>query len=83
MMEGWQPIGTAPRDGRTLLVYLPTDAGHPMRQDDVLAVSWADTFWARATGWQAGWESPYSGIRGDAPTHWMRLPDPPERPLSA
>jgi Protein of unknown function (DUF551) len=80
-MEGWQPIGTAPRDGRTILVYLPIGAGHPTRrQDDVIAVTWAGAFWARATGWQAGWETPYSGIKGDVPTHWRLLPDPPERP---
>jgi hypothetical protein len=78
-MEGWQPIGTAPRDGRTILVYLPPGPGHPTRQDHVVAVTWADVFWSRAAGWQAGWEMPYSGIKGDAPTHWMRLPDPPER----
>ena len=54
-MEGWQPIGTAPRDGRTILIYLPIGAGHPTRrQDDVIAVTWAGAFWARATG-LAGW----------------------------
>lgn len=69
-MEGWQLIGTAPRDGRTILAYLPANAGHPTRQD-VVAI-----FWAGA----AGWETAYSGARIAAPTHWMLLPDPPERP---
>lgn len=69
-MEGWQPIGTAPRDGRSVLAYLPANAGHPTRQD-VAAI-----FWAGA----AGWETAYSGARVAAPTHWMPLPDPPVRP---
>jgi hypothetical protein len=72
-MEGWRPIGTAPRDGRTILVYLPTDAGHPTRQDDVIAVSWAGVFWSRA----AGWEAPYSGIKGVAPTTGCGCPTRP------
>jgi hypothetical protein len=81
-MEGWQPISTAPRDGRTILVYLPTGVGHPTRQDHVVAVSWTNVFWSRTAGWQPGWEMPYSGIKGDAPTHWMLLPEPPERPAA-
>jgi hypothetical protein len=67
-MDDWQPINTAPRDGRTILAYLPAHAGLPTRQD-VVAV-----FWDAACGWATA----YSGACLDAePTYWMRLPDPP------
>jgi hypothetical protein len=65
-MDRWQPINTAPRDGRTILAYLPANAGLPTRQD-VVAICWA-----------AGWTTAYSGAYLDTePTYWMPLPDPP------
>jgi hypothetical protein len=65
-MDKWQPISTAPRDGRTILAYLPANAGLPTRQDVV------------AIFWDAGWATAYSGAFLDAePTYWMLLPDPP------
>ncbi len=67
-MDRWQPINTAPRDGRTVLVYLPAGAGPPTRQD-VVAVFWDPG---------SGWATAYSGACLDAePTYWMPLPDPP------
>jgi hypothetical protein len=38
-MPGWQPIATAPRDGGAILVYIPDNPGHAIRQD-VIAVYW-------------------------------------------
>ena len=65
-MDKWQPINTAPRDGRTILAYLPANAGLPTRQD-VVAVCWA-----------AGWTTAYSSACLDIePTYWMPLPAPP------
>ena len=65
-MDKWQPINTAPCDGRTILAYLPANAGQPTRQD-VVAICWA-----------AGWTTAYSGACLDIkPTYWMPLPDPP------
>jgi hypothetical protein len=65
-MDKWQPINTAPRDGRTILAYLPANAGLPTRQD-VVAICWA-----------AGWTTAYSGACLDIePTYWMPLPAPP------
>jgi len=65
-MDRWQPINTAPRDGRTVLAYLPALAGLPTRQD-VVAICWA-----------GGWATAYSGACLDTePTYWMPLPDPP------
>ena len=67
-MNDWQPVNTAPRDGRTILAYLPANAGRETRQD-VVAV-----FWDPACGWATA----YSGACIDAePTYWMRLPNPP------
>jgi hypothetical protein len=72
-MQGWQPIATAPRDGRAILVYIPGSVGHAVRQD-VIAVYWS--------GWSGGrWETAWSGAKLMArPTHWMPLPDPPQQP---
>ena len=71
MEQGWRPIETAPRDGRTVLAYFPAQAGHAARQD-VIAVYW--------TGWGGGrWETAWSGAKLNAkPSHWMPLPDPPQ-----
>jgi len=70
-VDKWQPIGTAPRDGRTILAYLPANVGHSPRQD-VVAIY-------RDAG--SGWATAYSGARLDAePTYWMPLPDPPAAP---
>lgn len=68
IMGPWQPITTAPRDGRTVLAYLPANAGLLTRQD-VVAI-----FWDKGSGWATA----YSGASLDAePTYWMPLPDPP------
>ena len=73
-MTGWRQIGTAPRDGRTILAYLPAQAGGAVRQD-VVAI-----FWDGSGGRSSGWATAYSGARLDAePTHWMPLPEPPGR----
>jgi Protein of unknown function (DUF551) len=75
---GWRQIGTAPRDGRTVLAYLPAQAGGEVRQD-VVAV-----FWDGSGGRRGGWATAYSGARLDTePTHWMPLPDPPGRSSAA
>ncbi len=38
-MTGWRQIGTAPRDGRTVLFYLPAGPGGAVRKDEV-AIFW-------------------------------------------
>lgn len=61
-MGEWQPIETAPRDGRTVLIF----TNRPIRQ-------WAIARWIGAphNHWGDGYE------RWDA-THWMPLPEPPK-----
>jgi hypothetical protein len=67
-MTNWQPINTAPQDGRTILAYFPANAGRQTRQD-VVAIFWDLV---------CGWATAYSGACIDAePTYWMALPDAP------
>ena len=67
-MEPWKPITSAPRDGSTVLAYLPAQLD-PDRRQDVVAI-----FWDAACGWSTA----YSGARLDSePTYWMPLPPPP------
>lgn len=67
IMSEWQPIATAPKDGRPVLVYIPE--GHPRKASQGLRV--------------AHWEQPWKcwqllpGQLIVIPTHWMPLPDPP------
>lgn len=69
-MSEWQPIETAPRDGRPILLWC-NDRQYVCGE-----------FWSRADG-SAGWEI---GHRIDGTviclglpaTHWMPLPEPPE-----
>ena len=64
--EGWKPIETAPRDGTSILVF--TDRG-------VFEATFV-SYWEFAV-------ANYHGClccsgRGDNPTHWMPLPEPPK-----
>lgn len=64
--EPWQPIETAPKDGSGILV---TAAGFSY------AVEWSDEFdWWCVDDNKLG---PFR-LRGQAPTHWMPLPQPPK-----
>lgn len=78
---GWQPIGTAPRDGTPIDVWwsggdpaapLPLDAAHRR-----LLSRWGREAFSDPNskeGWLlgVGFPPPYY-----VPTHWMPLPDPP------
>ena len=58
----WQPIGTAPKDGATILLWEPYDKQQ-------IGIGWK---WENDLFWEGGqpqvWETP---------THWMPLPKPP------
>ena len=61
-MADWQPIASAPRDKRTILVW-----------DRVVGVL---TAWWDGDAWVHSWDS--ETIPGqDALTHWQPLPPPP------
>jgi hypothetical protein len=64
----WQPIETAPKDGREVLL---------LGADGIRIASWSDRF--RREMWDTGYASECDGdpIEVERPTHWMPLPDPP------
>lgn len=65
-MSTWQPIETAPKDGRLLLVFDRSGRGS--------MVAWYDL-----GSWQSHeLDSPWGGNYCPTPTHWMPLPEPPE-----
>lgn len=68
-MSDWQPIEAAPKTGERVLL------GHA-------ASVWEDEWW---NGNEANWveciDQPHGfkgEHRGEIPTHWMPLPDPPK-----
>lgn len=74
----WQPIETAPKDGRDVILALVNTRGHS--ESPALAY-WNDE--DRSTDhYQSGWyESTFSDCTYRVkftPTHWMPIPEPPE-----
>lgn len=63
IMSDWQPIDTAPKDGRQILVWDRAD-----RETDKLY--WMQDHWNNILG---------HAVDADALTHWMPLPNPPVR----
>ena len=74
MMNKWQPIETAPKDGREVLIYL----GAPWLR--VEKARWYGPW----SNWQVGIipsdpaREEQFGIGSAIPTHWMPLPEPPK-----
>jgi len=66
MIEGWQPIETAPKDGTEIL-----------GSDGVArtSIQWDGEFLDR---WELAWPGAYAEDVSFYPTHWMPLPDPPK-----
>jgi len=70
----WQPIETAPKDGREVLIFL----GFPF--NCIKKARWYKPW----KNWQAGTypidpvRDEMFGIGGGLPTHWMPLPEPPK-----
>ena len=64
--QEWQPISTAPKTGESILL------GHGNSV-------WEDEWWDDELG-GSGWMKCFVGGEhsGEAPTHWMPLPDPPK-----
>lgn len=67
-LQDWEPIDTAPQDGREVLLWQPghqvyIGAKHPGRW-------WTDVAWANGFN--------YQGLPDCRPTHWMHLPAPPK-----
>ena len=74
----WQPIETAPRDGTSILIYLPQSTRQNVRE-----ASWAmiyedapieHCYWMTPVGPTGrGYTILETGV-----THWMPMPPPPE-----
>jgi len=67
--SGWQPIETAPRDGRPLLLF----ARSLRAQSPIRLVGW----WIYGRGWIEAAFAP-NHPTGVEPTHWMPLPEFPK-----
>jgi hypothetical protein len=68
----WQPFETAPKDGRSILVYMKNqDPG-----EEYSVIQWSDLH----RSWQLVHTGTYAvdGDVYDDPTHWMSLPEPPD-----
>jgi len=77
---GWQPIGTAPKDGTkiVLLGALRNDDGpnHPHRLRACVSAWISDH--SKSPAWIEGWYFTAPGFSGAFdPTHWQPLPPPP------
>lgn len=66
----WQPIETAPKDGKPILAFWPS-------MDDWDGVT--NEYECR-TWWSGGaWHTPFEfSDQHQCPTHWMPLPEPPK-----
>ena len=71
-MSEWQPIETAPKDGRTIIVF------RNIHGWNVLGYAyWVDV--RGIDGWVSnGFSDPPGNLGLGHPTHWMPLPTPPE-----
>lgn len=70
MIQNWQPIETAPRDGTEVILW------------DVFGVTtaywgWSDDY-AKEIGYIPTWWATYPGAHNpQTPTHWMPIQPPP------
>lgn len=72
-MKEWQPIETAPKDGRSVLLWMPGgDGTDDERRCDIGC--WGVPDWSHYEMWLMN-----MGDGWFAPTHWMPLPPPPEQ----
>ena len=65
MDDAWQLIETAPRDGTSVLLFMPRQSG------DFIATG----EWSSAHG---GWVETWGHRSWGQPTHWMPEPEPPQ-----
>jgi len=69
-MSEWKPIESAPKDGSQVIVRFVTDGG-----DIEVKNAWFGDGWRRVCHWLNHYE--YFG--NGKVTHWMPLPEPPDR----
>lgn len=75
----WQPIETAPKDGREIIVWgvRGGDWGYTEPEWTWTGARWSGGSLSVPAGWYETKATPrYSN--GFSPTHWMPLPEPPK-----
>jgi len=70
MTNEWQPIETAPKDGKWVLVYVNAWGRH-----EFAVCFFRDDKWVYV---DSNFEDINEDIEFGAPTHWMPLPEPPK-----
>lgn len=74
-MSKWMDIETAPKDGTVILVYPGTwdYSASPAKWNEDQYAKKPRPFWDRSDAITVGWN------RGRVPTHWIPMPEPPQR----
>jgi hypothetical protein len=76
-MSEWQDISTAPKDGSSVLCYMPLSGLSPPGNYRILVLRWDDGEYTRKG---ARWLTDVYPFVPFDPTHWMPLPTPPAKP---
>lgn len=93
-MSEWQPIETAPKDGRLILVFEPPEPNPEQRWDEAQIKKYGNGTWVAywcavhyerrgddQSLWEPtewGWVGPHEGCGQYHPTRWMPLPEAPK-----
>ena len=84
MVDGWQPMNTAPKDGTEILVWRDDSGSFIARHTDGYGVipeheqdeEWCTEETLEHEGW---WSDAYGRQEGpETPTHWMPIPTGPD-----
>lgn len=83
-MNEWKPIDTAPTDGSTIVVFVPSIheglAGNVRLAHFEHRVTTVNTLIVdERTGWREVTSTDINYVLRN-PTHWMPMPDPPQEP---
>ena len=70
MINQWQTMDTAPKDGKEIMIYA---------NDRISIVRWSSRFlnWVLASDPEPSDNDEWWGIGSSVPTHWMSLPAAP------
>jgi hypothetical protein len=71
----WQDISTAPKDGRSVLCYVPLPTMSRPDNHRVLVLRWDDGEYRKRP---AEWRTDVNAFVPFKPSHWQPLPEPPQ-----